>query len=106
MCGQGVVGTMPWVAMGFMTLYLQLLGFTDMHAALLVALFSLGGALGSFGGGYIGASTPAPLKLLCTPAPLAACIETCIRRYNSTEADRHCALESLLGALCWQILSM
>ena len=52
---QGVVGTMPWVAMGFMTLYLQLLGFTDMNAAMLVALFSLGGALGSFSGGYIGA---------------------------------------------------
>ena len=54
---------MPWVAMGFMTLYLQLLGFTDINAAMLVALFSLGGALGSFGGGYIGARTPVPRSL-------------------------------------------
>lgn len=46
---------MPWVAMGFTTLYLQLLGFSDIKAAILVALFSLGCAIGSFGGGYIGA---------------------------------------------------
>ncbi|CAL8463252.1 g2786 [Coccomyxa elongata] len=51
---QGIVGTMPWVAMGFTTLYLQLLGFSDIKAATLVALFGLGCALGSFGGGYIG----------------------------------------------------
>ena len=56
---QGVVGTMPWVALGFMTLYLQLLGFSDMAAALLVAMFSLGASLGNLGGGYIGALTPA-----------------------------------------------
>lgn len=48
------MGTMPWVAMGFTTLYLQLLGFSDIKAATLVALFGLGCALGSFGGGYIG----------------------------------------------------
>ena len=45
---------MPWVALGFNTLYLQLLGFSDMRAAVLQALFLLGVALGSFGGGYIG----------------------------------------------------
>jgi hypothetical protein len=55
---------MPWVAMGFMTLYLQLLGFADMTAALLVALFSLGAAIGSFGGGYIGAHC---VSLQCPP---------------------------------------
>ena len=51
---QGVVGSMPWVALGFNTLYLQLLGFSDMRAAMLQALFLLGASLGSFGGGYIG----------------------------------------------------
>ena len=51
---QGIVGTMPWVAMGFSTLYLQLLGFSDMQSAILVAIFSFGTSLGSFGGGYIG----------------------------------------------------
>ncbi len=45
---------MPWVAMGFSTLYLQLLGFSDLNAAILVAIFSFGCSLGSFGGGYIG----------------------------------------------------
>ena len=45
---------MPWVAMGFSTLYLQLLGFSDLHSAILVAIFSFGCSLGSFGGGYIG----------------------------------------------------
>ena len=45
---------MPWVALGFNTLYLQLLGFSDMRAAVLQALFLLGVSLGSFGGGYIG----------------------------------------------------
>ena len=45
---------MPWVAVGFNTLYLQLLGFSDMRAAVLQALFLLGASLGSFGGGYVG----------------------------------------------------
>ena len=45
---------MPWVAMGFSTLYLQLLGFSDLNSAILVATFSFGCSLGSFGGGYIG----------------------------------------------------
>lgn len=48
------MGTMPWVAMGFSTLYLQLLGFSDLHSAILVAIFSFGCSLGSFGGGYVG----------------------------------------------------
>ena len=47
---------MPWVALGFSTLYLQLLGFSDLNAAILVAVFSFGCAIGSFGGGYIGDS--------------------------------------------------
>ena len=42
------------MALGFSTLYLQLLGFSDMRAAVLQALFLLGVSLGSFGGGYIG----------------------------------------------------
>ena len=53
-CLQGIVGTMPWVALGFTTLYLQLLGFTNLNTAILVATFSLGCAIGSLGGGAIG----------------------------------------------------
>jgi len=32
---QGIVGTMPWIALGWLTLYLQLLGFSDLAAAVL-----------------------------------------------------------------------
>jgi len=52
---QGIVGTMPWIALGWLTLYLQLLGFSDLAAAVLNALVALGCALGSFCGGLLGA---------------------------------------------------
>lgn len=51
---QGIVGSMPWTAMGFWTLYMQLLGFPDVSAATIVALFSLGCAVGSYLGGVVG----------------------------------------------------
>ena len=52
---QGIVGSMPWNAMVFITLWLQLLGFSDFAASLLMALFALGSALGGLLGGAIGA---------------------------------------------------
>ena len=51
---QGVVGMMPWVALGFLTAYLQLLGFADLAAALIVAAFNLGTAFGNLLSGFIG----------------------------------------------------
>ena len=45
--------------MVFITLWLQLLGFSDFAASLLMALFALGSALGGLLGGAIGNS---PLK--------------------------------------------
>jgi MFS family permease len=51
---QGIVGSMPWTAMGFWTVYLQLLGFPDVNAATIVAGFSLGCAAGSYIGGAVG----------------------------------------------------
>jgi len=36
---QGIVGTTPWLALVFLTLYLQLLGMPDRVAKLLLALF-------------------------------------------------------------------
>ena len=54
-CVQGIVGSMPWNAMVFITLWLQLLGFSDFAASLLMALFALGSALGGLLGGAIGA---------------------------------------------------
>ena len=42
--------------MVFFTLWLQLLGFTDYSASVLMALFALGCAIGSAVGGYLGQS--------------------------------------------------
>jgi hypothetical protein len=39
---QGIVGCFPWQAMVFFTLWLQLTGFTDTTASLLVATFGAG----------------------------------------------------------------
>lgn len=51
---QGVVGTMPWNAIAFLTLWLQLLGFTSFSASVLSATFTLGVSAGGFLGGYLG----------------------------------------------------
>lgn len=55
---QGIVGSTPWNAMVFFTLWLQLLGFTDYSASVLMALFAGGCAIGSALGGYLGELTP------------------------------------------------
>lgn len=52
--GQGILGTIPWTALVFLTLYLQLIGMSDLHAGSLMALFLAGTALGGLLGGYIG----------------------------------------------------
>lgn len=51
---QGIVGSMPWNAMVFLTLYLQLLGMGDFAASLLMALLLAGSAFGGLLGGWIG----------------------------------------------------
>ena len=51
---QGVMGSMPWNAMLFATLWLQLLGFTDVAAGALAALFAASCAFGSLLGGFVG----------------------------------------------------
>ena len=51
---QGVMGSMPWNAMLFATLWLQLLGFTDVAAGALAALFAASCAFGSLLGGSLG----------------------------------------------------
>jgi hypothetical protein len=53
---QGVVGSLPWQAMVFFTLWLQLLGFSDLAASSLMAVFALGTSFGHVIGGFIGAS--------------------------------------------------
>jgi hypothetical protein len=51
---QGIVGGMPWNAVGYFTMWLQTLGFSDVPAATLTALFWGGTALGNLLGGIVG----------------------------------------------------
>lgn len=68
---QGIVGTMPWVAMVFFTLWLQLLGFTDLQASLLVAVFGSACSVGGVIGGNIG--SPASLAIFMATKILHVC---------------------------------
>ena len=43
---QGIVGSMPWNALAYLTLWFQLLGFSDVQASLMKAVFSLGTSVG------------------------------------------------------------
>ena len=51
---QGIVGGMPWNAVGYFTMWLQTLGFSNVPAATLTALFWGGTALGNLIGGIVG----------------------------------------------------
>ncbi|KAG2486460.1 hypothetical protein HYH03_014907 [Edaphochlamys debaryana] len=51
---QGIVGSTPWNALVFLTLYLQLLGFSDAAASALMALLLGGTAAGALVGGWLG----------------------------------------------------
>lgn len=50
---QGLVGSLPWTAMVFFTLWFQLIGFDHSKAATLLSLFAAGCALGTVIGGLI-----------------------------------------------------
>lgn len=50
---QGLVGSLPWTAMVFFTLWFQLIGFDHNSAAALLSLFASGCAMGSLLGGII-----------------------------------------------------
>ncbi|XP_070024165.1 uncharacterized protein [Nicotiana sylvestris] len=50
---QGLVGSLPWTAFVFFTLWFELIGFDHNSAAALVGLFAAGCALGSFFGGVV-----------------------------------------------------
>lgn len=51
---QGIVGTSPWNAILFLTMWLQLLGFTDATAAMIYASFAFGSGFGGYVGGVLG----------------------------------------------------
>ena len=51
---QGVVGSIPWTALVFLTLYLQMIGMSDLHAGMLMSM-SLGAyGVGNLIGGWVG----------------------------------------------------
>uniref|UniRef100_A0A5B7ATA5 Major facilitator superfamily (MFS) profile domain-containing protein n=1 Tax=Davidia involucrata TaxID=16924 RepID=A0A5B7ATA5_DAVIN len=50
---QGIVGSLPWTAMVFFTMWFELIGFDHNSAAALLSLFAAGCAMGSFFGGVI-----------------------------------------------------
>ena len=51
---QGIVGSTPWNALVFLTLYFQLLGFSDAAASALMATLLGGTAAGALVGGWLG----------------------------------------------------
>ncbi|KAI3436365.1 hypothetical protein D9Q98_002418 [Chlorella vulgaris] len=51
---QGIMGSIPWSALVFLTLYFQLLGMSDAQASSLVAIFLAGTAFGGLIGGCVG----------------------------------------------------
>ncbi|XP_058777889.1 uncharacterized protein LOC131652129 isoform X1 [Vicia villosa] len=50
---QGIIGSLPWTAMVFFTMWFELIGFDNNTSATLLSLFAIGCALGSFIGGSI-----------------------------------------------------
>ncbi|XP_038900601.1 protein spinster-like isoform X2 [Benincasa hispida] len=50
---QGIVGSLPWTAMVFFTMWFELIGFSHNGTAVLLSLFAVGCALGSLLGGLI-----------------------------------------------------
>jgi hypothetical protein len=51
---QGIVGNIPMTALGFATLYLQLLGISDFWASMMVSLGMGAHACGGLIGGWLG----------------------------------------------------
>lgn len=95
---QGIVGSTPWNAMVFFTLWLQLLGFTDYSASVLMALFAGGCAIGSALGGYLG--EPVHLQLWCTlPAHFDALCQHIARQIIQCLCLTH-SVKGLMSFLC------
>lgn len=51
---QGIVGSTPWNALVFLTLYMQTIGMSDGAASILVSIFLGGTACGGLLGGWLG----------------------------------------------------
>ncbi|KAL3131568.1 hypothetical protein ABBQ38_007869 [Trebouxia sp. C0009 RCD-2024] len=51
---QGIIGSVPWSALVFLTLYMQLVGMSDFHASMLMSMFLGAYGLGTLIGGWVG----------------------------------------------------
>ncbi|MCL7031437.1 hypothetical protein MKW94_013425 [Papaver nudicaule] len=51
---QGVVGSLPWTAIVFSTMWFELIGFDHKKTAALISLFTIGNSMGNLLGGFIG----------------------------------------------------
>jgi len=53
-CLQGIFGSMPYSTFGFLTLWLQYIGFSDATSGMIVSMKPLGGMCGTLVGGMVG----------------------------------------------------
>ena len=89
------MGTMPWNAIAFITLWLQLLGFSDWHASALTAAFygatSAGSLLGGVLGDHAAAASPAAGRIYTAQASVRAArriAPSCLTAATDTPAWR------------------
>ncbi|CAM6101281.1 unnamed protein product [Calypogeia fissa] len=75
---QGIVGSMPRNALVFLTLWMELIGFSHSASALMVALIAVGSAVGSLFGGWVGDKaagwSPNKGRILCSQFSAALAI--------------------------------
>lgn len=118
---QGILGSTPWNALVFLTLYMQLLGMSDTAAAALMALFLGGTAAGGLLGGYVGdiAAKRAPSHgriLVCqfsvvSGVPLSLLLLKVLSARNDDPREASCPQEAMIfdcsfgGCFCCQIFS-
>ncbi|KAH9302991.1 hypothetical protein KI387_014574 [Taxus chinensis] len=66
---QGIVGSLPWTAMVFFTMWFELIGFGNKSAAILMSIFAGGCAFGSLLGGWaadqVASTFPYSGRILC-----------------------------------------
>ncbi|KAI4967213.1 hypothetical protein ZWY2020_029480 [Hordeum vulgare] len=66
---QGIIGSLPWTAIVFFTMWFELIGFDNRSSAALNSLFAIGCASGAFlGGGYGPLSRTTRPQASCAPS--------------------------------------
>lgn len=116
------MGTIPWNALVFLTLYMQLLGMSDAEASSLMSLFLGAGALGALLGGIIGDKAAArfpfhgriavtqfsvftgiPMSWIILKVGLSPNQCPCIITLRAQIIPSFSLATVLLGATCWMV---